>query len=228
MQKLKNKKRLTGTVIVFLLTFLVGAAFALTDGILDIEGRVRVAAPDLVVIWADDGGDFTGTRAPFPPFAEGSGTFVNTWAFVDPFPDVNGRPRQTIVWTIDFGTFGADDPDSSLINPFIDWSDFDDFSHYAILTAVAHNISDFDAEITNPTLVYDASLADELGLIINFVENSEDDFMGEILSGAVSEELIVGVIWDSTEMSADFDAADVPWLELEIAVSFDYIPIVTP
>jgi len=51
MQKLKKNKRLTLAVIAFMLTFVVGAAFAATPGGLQAVGTIGVGEPDLSVIW---------------------------------------------------------------------------------------------------------------------------------------------------------------------------------
>jgi len=52
MQNLKNKKRLTILTIAFLLTFLVGAAFAFPPGNLEIEGWIGIGQDEMCVIWA--------------------------------------------------------------------------------------------------------------------------------------------------------------------------------
>ena len=53
MNNLKNKKRLTTAVVAFMMVFVVGAAFAFTDGgMLDITGTINLN-PDFYVVWAD-------------------------------------------------------------------------------------------------------------------------------------------------------------------------------
>lgn len=50
MNKLKNKKRFSTGVLAFLLTFIIGSAFAFADGVLTINGTVTLD-PNLRVIW---------------------------------------------------------------------------------------------------------------------------------------------------------------------------------
>ncbi|MCL2426110.1 MAG: hypothetical protein FWD05_07210 [Oscillospiraceae bacterium] len=52
MQKLKNRKRIAILLCVFMLTFIVGAAFAADQGELDIIG-LAATSPELRVIWTD-------------------------------------------------------------------------------------------------------------------------------------------------------------------------------
>jgi len=53
MQKLKNRKRITGLAVVFLLTFVMGAAFAFAPGNLEVGGMIGVSPrPDtMCAIW---------------------------------------------------------------------------------------------------------------------------------------------------------------------------------
>ena len=51
MKNMRNRKRMTGVVALFMLIFLVGAAFAAAPGTLDISGLVGVSDPELLVEW---------------------------------------------------------------------------------------------------------------------------------------------------------------------------------
>jgi len=221
MENLRNKRRLTSAVVVFLLTFVVGAAFALSAGVLEVEGIVRVS-PDLIVIWADGNITAPATESSDSPLVYTSHTVV---------AGDDGRPRQRIVWSIDFGTFT--DPDTAGIAPGIAplliWDDFDDFDHFVMLMAQAENISAIDAEILNPTFGFsNENLALDLGLMADFVENSDQDFTGPIASGDLSDTLIVGVVWYPS-MMADLDdlpdrAAGEYWWTVYLYIEFDYVP----
>jgi len=90
MYKLKNKKRLTLLVTVFMLVFVIGAAFASNDGILDIRGTVTINEPELLVIWTEP-------IALEPLFAFGDVT-TNDAVRVT----YRGRDYQRILWEVEF------------------------------------------------------------------------------------------------------------------------------
>jgi hypothetical protein len=110
MQKLRNKKRLTGLVAAFMLTFVVGGAFALTGGTLDINANVTVATPDeLYVVW--DAVDYGSGFVSYSPIAPawgvmGDGT-TSSASIVSRAGDT--RTAQRIVWNVSFSDFDAND-----------------------------------------------------------------------------------------------------------------------
>jgi hypothetical protein len=55
MRNFKNRKRFTAVAIAFMLTFLVGAAFAFAPGQLDIFGMIGVSPGELCVVWTNEG-----------------------------------------------------------------------------------------------------------------------------------------------------------------------------
>ena len=91
MRKIKNKKRLTILAITFMLVFLIGSAFAITPGVLDIFGRIILAEQELYVVWCDTGPSLSGSPV---------GNITQT-ASVLPWP-IYGRTRQRIAWNISF------------------------------------------------------------------------------------------------------------------------------
>ena len=203
MQKLKNKKRLTTLVVVFMLVFVVGAAFAFDPGILDVRGTVNVAAPDeLYVVWdeADTGVDFAAFG--FSWRAESDATIV----------DARGRTDQRIEWVV---TFAA--PDDDVPNA-LDPSE-------AVLTAFARNDSLLlDADITAGSVTWTTPPPAGFGLT-----HTVDDtaFLGTLTPGALSGPLEVKLEWDGTFPAGFFDNAD-PGDELPVAVllvTFDYAPV---
>jgi hypothetical protein len=55
MRNYKNRKRMASIAIAFLLTFVMGAAFAFAPGMLEIGGQIGIAPGELCVIWTDGG-----------------------------------------------------------------------------------------------------------------------------------------------------------------------------
>ena len=94
MQKLKRRKRVTALITAFMLTFLIGAAFASTNGMLDIVGNVRISQMDLMVEWTNV------TEAPRPALIT-DGDVVHS-ANIDTVFLRDGRSSQRINWTITF------------------------------------------------------------------------------------------------------------------------------
>ena len=100
MTKLKMRKRLTLLVLAFMLTFTMGAAFALTQGSLDIVGTVNLAAPhELYVIWSAV--DATG-QEPIPTYGGISGAAAGISGTQSAIiQNARGRTSQRIVWDVD-------------------------------------------------------------------------------------------------------------------------------
>lgn len=96
MQQLKNKKRLTALVLVFMLVFVVGAAFAFAPGVLDIDGRVHLASD--YVVWYD-----VSSTMPTPmgyPFGATQSADITTRL-------LDSRTDQRIVWRVYFSEAGT-------------------------------------------------------------------------------------------------------------------------
>ena len=197
MNKLKNRKRLTTVVIAFLLTFVVGAAFALNPGILEIRGTVNITAPGaLYVVWDSvDDGNPSGLISPL----WGSfGTISSTASIVN----ANGRTNQRIVWSIEFDEF-----DSGT-------------GAQAGITAIARNNATIDALVSTRTPVFtwsNPTLAADLGLTVDI-----DDmfFNGTILAGGTSMPLVATIIWDG---SIPASATPGQSFTLDLIIDIDYI-----
>ena len=99
-----KRKRITALLLVFLLMFLVGAAFAFAPGQLTIGGTVNLD-PDYV-IWN------TATTSVTSPAAITTTTITSTAEIVD----ARGRTDQHINWTINFGSPGVARLDVTALN----------------------------------------------------------------------------------------------------------------
>lgn len=207
MQKIRNKKRLTALALVFMLTFLVGSAFAFAPGIIDIRANIRVMNVDeLYVVWDD-----ADIGVPIIPLGGAVGdSIINHQAAI---VNYRGRTDQRIVWTIWF-----------------DAEEWDDLTgaDAAILTATARNNATVAADITaiapfwshaTLTNAQAATLAGDLGLSYTIVF---DGLTGTLAAGATSGSLVVMVEWDGT-IPATADYGDV-W-NLMLTIGYDYIPV---
>jgi len=160
MINLKRRKRLTTIVIVFMITFLTGTAFALETGVLEIDGAVivNVAAPDeLYVIWsaAETGAPLAGSLD-----STSSASIVN----------VGGRTAQRIVWDIEFDVAPTNG------------------TSFAILTATATNNATLPASVTMEQPIWsDALLANELGLDVFILQSAT---FGTLMPGASATVII--------------------------------------
>ena len=94
MQKLKRRNRIATLITAFMLTFLIGAAFASTSGMLDIVGSVRISQMDLMVEWT--------TATAIAPLMTTDGDVVHSAAIDAAFDRGDGRQNQRINWTISF------------------------------------------------------------------------------------------------------------------------------
>lgn len=199
MQKLKNRKRLTALALAFMLTFLVGAAFAFAPGTLDIVGNVRVANVDeLYVIWSD-----ADIGVPIIPLggAVGDSIVLHTVEI----EDARGRTDQRIVWNIGFY---AGDWDGGGLGGV----------DLAMLSATAMNNSTTDdAVITAVAPVWsDAALAAELGLDYTILTA----LPGTIVAGGTGL-FQIQVTWDGT-IPSTADYGD--YWDLTLTLEFDYAP----
>ena len=119
MNRLRNKKKVSILVTVFLLVFVVGSAYALATGQLEIGANITVAAPSAAegsVVWADT--EFLNPTFPF------SGT-----------QSVTGVGTQTLSWNIDFD----DIPDTTHHTP----------TNIAMMRFAIANNSPYDIRVTN-------------------------------------------------------------------------------
>ena len=103
MQRMRNKKRLTTLVIAFLMVFVIGSAFAMVPGMLDVSGRVHFVA-DQYVIW----NQVFHQQAPggpiviVPAMAVDGSTQI---ASIGDRPAGLPRTRQRISWNVYFSEF---------------------------------------------------------------------------------------------------------------------------
>ncbi|MCL2378016.1 MAG: hypothetical protein FWC77_02715 [Defluviitaleaceae bacterium] len=143
MQSLKNRKRLTSVAIAFLLTFVIGAAFAFPPGLLEIGGIVSVSEAEMCAIWVtadicDDPDDATSTHE------------VRITSCV-----TNGLPAHRIEWAIGFVEFregtvtltataqNDGDVDIEMLTPVFNWGTFG-------ASSLTHTIDATDFLDTNP------------------------------------------------------------------------------
>ena len=111
MQKMKNRKRLVTLVLTFLLTFVVGAAFALADGVLTFTGNIHVAAPqDLYVSWTDVQPPPSGNFIVNPSLITSYfyHTDDGTYQFTQLLDGADARTDQTIIWDVYFALPGTE------------------------------------------------------------------------------------------------------------------------
>jgi hypothetical protein len=204
MRKFKNKKKLTTVAVAFLLTFVVGAAFAFTPGMLDIEGAVNIFIPEGYVIWksADVGTD--------------SGPGKGTSHYAEQTANIVARPlglnNQRIEWTVIF--YGIDPDEKFAI---------------AELTATAINESTvFDAEITDVRVTLDPTDAANFGLTLSESPFSAGELgVGDIITmNNGTAEASFELMWDGT-VPAGFTVPATPGYALAttVTIEFDYDPV---
>ena len=201
MRNSKNKKRLSGLVAVFMLTFLVGSAFAFIPGVLDIVSGVNLAAQDdLYVVWSNvtGGDDFQLLPSGITP-AGGEFNATHTAQIVNE----RDRTAQRIIWTINFSEAG-----------------------FADITATATNNSPQPAIITGGSASW-SNVA--LGLShTDFGLNEVTDFtgfVGETLAPGASVSTTIRVTWDGT-IPAGFTVptGETYAFSANLTVTFNYAP----
>ena len=166
MQITRNRKRLSVLAVAFALVFMVGAAFALTPGRLDVIGTVNLDA-ELYVAWYH----VSPEPLDIAPLFITEGSSHNTL-----LEDANGRTNQIIVWNVYFV-----EPENG------------EFS--ATLTATARNNSAVEATISQVVAGWDDELlAEEWGLDINIFTGAITSV--DLAGGAVSAEMSITVDWD--------------------------------
>jgi hypothetical protein len=185
MKNSKNKKRLTALVLVLLLTFVGGAAFAFVNGNLEILGTVNLRQADLYVRW-------TNVEAPPVPF----GFIVGGGATQSYTLAPRGvRTNQIINWEVNFDATGMEAADF----PFV-----------ASITATATNESSIDAYLEGLILNFVAAgaagtyTAADFGLTFdvdgydNLADfNAGSGFLGFLAAGA-GRPVEVTITWDGT------------------------------
>jgi len=205
MRKMKNKKRLTGLVIAFLLVALTGSAFAFAPGILDVTGNIRLA--DAYVVWSnvqDSPGMFT-------PLS-GEVEAIHSAQIVD----ARGRTRQRIEWNIyftgpGFAMITATATNEAGVNALID---------------------DFTVTWTPAIAGVGATLAD-FGLTVDPL-NLFAGFVGTVIAPGADEIVLIRIDWDGTvpagfnvpgdNVVRSVDGTDVSFgLAGTFVIEFDYI-----
>jgi len=190
-----------------MLTFVVGAAFAFAPGIIDINGRVNLAAQDdLYVVWTDviGGPDFQLiTSTPVAtPFGWEYGA-SHTGQIVD----ARARTAQRIVWNINFSELSESG------------------EAFASITATAANNSIRPAIITGGSITWtneSGFTAADFGLTVDF---DTTGFTGEVLEQGDSTEVTVYVSWDGTIPEGfTFDGGIGYTHAASFIIDFDYAP----
>jgi hypothetical protein len=233
MQKLRNKKRLTVLALAFMLTFVVGAAFAFADGVLDIRGTVSVTAIDeLYVTWYSV--DYGEGEITINDTAVSAGVTIGAGAsatFADSSRLNDGRTNQRIVWSIDF-----------CLEDFLDPLGAAGFS-MASLTATAMNHATMPAEIAlvefsgrdydwrmldgDGEEVSAVALAAELGLTVTVNSDNFEGVLGVAPTNR-SDALQVIVNWDPLPIepgTALYEAEPGDVFTLFLVIEFDYFPV---
>ena len=197
MRNLKTKKRLAYSTVAFLLTFLVGAAFAIAGGVLSIEGTVNLNAPiDSFVVWTyvstdelDE--DFEADEDGFDPSTltgHGYSYSVEQTAVVD------DDPYQTIFWDMNF-TLDFDQMQDTV----------DGYVAVASIVAVARNQSPIHSALVNsPVLEWDDDedsefTYEDFGLTLDILDNN---LTGVLTPGAFAY-LRATVIWNPSDISSE-------------------------
>jgi hypothetical protein len=202
MHRIRNRKRLVNLAVAFMLVFVVGAAFALTPGALDIRGNVNVAAPDdLYVVWMQ----------PFAPSWIDVGTVNHSVTLAD---GADGRSDQVALWTINFATAGT---------AVLDITAFNNAAVPAIIAGGAITWLDADGDpITGGELT---ALLTSFGLSASFIDGSDDDFRGTLPAGVESAPLGVQVVWEGDTPAGFTAAAGSDYgFAATLAITFTYGP----
>lgn len=208
MKNSKNKKRLSYTIVAFLFTFLVGAAFAFADGVLDIHGTLRLTAPTDYVFWyaVNYGEDFLAPLG-FSFSATQSASIVDR-----PGPGTLDRTNQRISWNMDFRfTPGMGD------------------EFVAQITATARNASMHPAFIDGFTYEWDYiwdydthgfTFAD-FGFEV-FINPLLDNLSNQVLQPFTNNTVVVEVQWDGTIPVGFETDLNIYELVANLTVEFDY------
>jgi hypothetical protein len=104
MERLKNRKKLTALVLVFLLVFLAGAAFAATPGVLQVAGGIGVGDPQLRVRWFEI--DIY-ENTPLPHASTNIARIVDWMSIVGQPPRGDAIVNDRIEWAIGFNGEGT-------------------------------------------------------------------------------------------------------------------------
>ncbi|MCL2399120.1 MAG: hypothetical protein FWC91_05150 [Defluviitaleaceae bacterium] len=200
MHNLKNRKRLIGLVITFMLVFATGSAFAFTPGIIDIAGTVNITAPDnLYVVWENvvAGPDFE--FMPIVPAGFEVGAIHSAGIVSE-----RGRTAQRIEWEMTFFEEGFAAITASVRNHSF---------HPVIITGA-------NAEWVN-TALSGVSAAD-FGLMVDL---STGGFVNTVLPPNETTQMTAMVMWDGTIPAGfTFPTGGEDAFAASLAITFDYAP----
>lgn len=236
MQNIRNKKRLTGLVLAFLLVFVVGSAFAFTPGFLDIIGRVNLQTEGYVVWYSVANTQMDNPLAPIippgpPPPGPGTfGTPIGSLQFAQivnrtaPAPNLT---NQRIEWDMYFVTVGSVPGLGAATE------------HRARLTATARNLGSLTAEIDTASVTWQTPAGapldpSDFGLTVVIDQAMFSGAANQLAPGGVSMPLQVDVLWDGTLPSGfgpgaiPTDPAQVNWpvaFAARLIIVFDYDPV---
>lgn len=188
------------------MVFVGGAAFALTGGVLVVDGAVDITAPALNVQWEDV------TDAGVGGLASQSFRLLPA---ADPIP----RPNQTIEWEVSFGL-----PSTAPTGDV----------HFVELTARARNWSTAPVNIYTADISWRETLVNgvrvepvDVGISFSFPGDTLDDFTGLLeptgMPGDISDLLRMRIDWNQTTFlawNALPNGAD--RVTLRFDVEFDY------
>jgi hypothetical protein len=209
MQTAKRKRHLTALVVAFIALIAIGGAFALQDGILDLDGTINIGGAELLLVWSDTGADST--------------THLGAWTVGNNSPGhvvIGNRPADT-ERTAQRVTFGFTFQEAGTV----------------ALEATARNAGTVDAVLSAPRIIWEA--ADTYTNILgrpaataeadwaNYIDIEvwTAEFLGLIPVGQTRLMRLV-VDWDG-DMPAGVvmeDPTGDPYVIGQITVEFDYTP----
>ena len=195
MKKLRNRKRMTGLLAIFFLVFFTGAAFALTQGELDIAGTVNVAPPEeLYVVWTNVDDTFANGDTLFT-----EGTVLSTATIAD----ARGRTSQRINWTVDFTGLGTPNEGGVGPMPLFEFPNLD--LPFARIVATARNYAIFPAYISDVVVEWETSqlTLEQLGLIVDIQTYSMGEEFTGVLAPETQRDVAITVYWDPREVDQD-------------------------
>jgi len=188
-----------------MLTFVVGAAFAFTPGILDINSNIHIAPrSDMYVVWTNViGGENFRLLSEITPAGAEYGA-QHTARIVHQ----RDRRAQRIYWNMFFSSLS----ESGLA--------------FASITAEATNHSIHLAEITGFRVInslVDGFSIDDFGLTVEF---DTTGFVGAVLDHGDSTNITIYVFWDGTiPQGFEIDTESIYTLASHFIIEFDYAPV---
>lgn len=202
MSNLKNKKKLSNIAAIFMLTFVIGGAFAFTPGQLDVTGTINLAEQDYVIWYS--------AVSPNPlGFAVGA----NQSSSIE---NARGRTDQSIVWNIDLNRI---DPIDGVAMVAMTAVARNNSSQTIEITAVTPNVYEWTV-IAEDALGTPFTAAD-FGLTINVP--TAGAFFNPILPNANSATIEFEVVWDGTfPVDFVFDDNEDYTFVADFEITFDY------